>query len=102
MAEKIRISTDEMEEKASTLEEKINRIVQDCSYIQTIIENMAFYWIGEAGTENQSRYQQVEEEITAFLEDFQKRPEELRTMAGIFDKASLSAESVVDSLPEPV
>ena len=53
MAEKIRISTDEMEEKASTLEEKINRIVQDCSYIQTIIENMAFYWIGEAGTENQ-------------------------------------------------
>lgn len=99
---RIKVNTALLEEKAGNAEKKINLVRNKFANIEQSVRQSVSYWEGDANEAHRREYEEYKEEIETALARFQENVDDLRRIAGVYDKAAADAENLSGDLPVDV
>ncbi|MDO5131596.1 MAG: hypothetical protein Q4D81_01280 [Eubacteriales bacterium] len=79
---------------ASTLKERIRNMQESYANVMEIVQNTSRYWVGLAGDEHRSAFQEQQDEIDHILARLSEHPDDLLTIAGIYVEKEKEAEEI--------
>ena len=94
----LKVDPSELKRAAEDVTRKITNIENACNELGTAIENSASYWEGEASNLHREKYQKIKEDISNVIQTMKHRPQDLLTMAGLYEEAETVNESTAEGL----
>lgn len=81
-----RVTPDELSVKADEVSNSISRLNGIFSSLQNIVDRTRYYWNGEAGDYSRNLFYSRRAEIDEILKRLKEHPEDLKKMAGVYQK----------------
>lgn len=98
----IKVSTEQMESAASTVEAKLNEMRNAFSDLEQTMKNTTSYWQGDGAEHYRSVQQKSKDGIDQALRRMTEEVTDLRKMAGIYKEAESKVTTQAASLPNDV
>lgn len=94
-----RVSTDILKSRADDARGKISKMQQNFEAIADLITETSSYWMGEAGDLYRSIFENQRDEMTAIINRLNEFPDDLLSMAGIYEEGEAEAAALTEQLP---
>lgn len=101
LAGEIVVSTDQLIEKAGTVEKKLGDMKRHFSDLKDLIDGTANYWTGVAAQEHRDAYAKTISHIEQMFQRYEEHISDLRQMAGVYEAVSGQIEGAIDELTAP-
>lgn len=79
----IKVTTEELQNKASAAESSIKTMKSNLQEIKSILESTNGYWVGEAGDLYRKTYAATDEVLQNIITELEKYPPSLMEIAGV-------------------
>ncbi|MBR3600442.1 MAG: WXG100 family type VII secretion target [Lachnospiraceae bacterium] len=98
----IKVSNETLINAANTIAAELKAISQSYSIIKNTVVSSQSYWQGLASQEHQSKLEEIETGYTSVMGELSKEPGNLMRIAGVYQQAEESVESMSKALPTEV
>lgn len=98
----LKVKPQVLKSKATSIRSSITSLEKELTSIGNVIIGTTKYWEGDASVQHQKYYDAIKEDIPTVLKRLKEHPNELLTMAGIYDKAEDTNEQLASSLPSNI
>lgn len=98
----VKVSNEVLINAARTIATDLATIGQSYSSIKSTVVASQSYWQGLASQEHQDKLEEIETAYTSVMGELNKEPANLQKIAGVYQKAEESVESLSKTLPTEV
>lgn len=98
----LKVSTEQMNTAASTIESELSNVRKSFDEIDGIMRRMTTYWEGEGATRYSLSYNNFKDEELVIMARISEQIRDLRDMSGVYSTAEKDATQIGTSLPNDV
>ena len=102
MANQFKVTTEVLKEQSDRVSETIESIKTYFEEAKSTVESIGSYWEGDTAQKYTRMYADIEEDVLAVLSRWKEHISDLRTMAGVYEEAESSAQSLSAQLPNDI
>lgn len=95
----IKVSTEVLQNKATVVDGLVNKLNRQYEDLYRQIKSVSVYWKGEASVKSMEQCEKDKKMVMAVVQRLREYPEDLREIAGIYDKGEKGAQDSMSSLP---
>lgn len=98
----LKVSPDALKVKADQISGQVQKIENHWQKIYDLVKNSKSYWEGEASDFHRRYLKENDDDAKKLLKRLREHPEDLKEMAGIYEKAEEQAMRMAAVLPDDV
>ncbi len=102
MAITLKVNPDELKSKAAEIKTSIGTVQTAFNEIEKLVAGSKKYWEGDASDRHQQYYKTFEEDIPKVIKRLKDHPENLLTMANLYESTETKNEQLTHKLPDNV
>ena len=95
----IEVTTSELISKATDVSNRVREMQNAIDDAETLLNNTARYWVGEAGDKKRSDFAKKKKIADAVINRFREYPDDLLKMAGVYEQAEAANTQRPAGLP---
>ncbi len=97
-----KVTPDQLERQSESVSNSVAKIEHSFGEIEDIIKATASYWNGDAADLFRSTAEDFKDEVATMLLRMTEHVDDLKKMAGIYEKAEAEVQETIQSLPADV
>lgn len=99
MASEIKMSPEELMEKADAASSSIGKMRDRLRELGVVIKRTSHYWIGDAGEQHRKTYSEQEKTQEEIMKRLSRHPNNMLAIAGVFQDAEKKSVESAAELP---